>query len=205
MAQFLECINIVKHLQKYVILKKVEGHHQNRKVLQVFLGDLLLAVFLLVIIFTVSLIKMIMPLQVGGLVLGLALLAYLGVRVFFTVTRPPQTYDGAKRLVLQDEEGKNIRAWPLERRKALILGKKTRDNEVDIDLSEAQYATLISKQHAVLNYSDHNWYLEDIGSSNGTGVKRSNAKHKFKLEPGRPYPINSGDIILIANTQLLVK
>jgi pSer/pThr/pTyr-binding forkhead associated (FHA) protein len=75
---------------------------------------------------------------------------------------------------------------------------------VDIDLSNAQYSELISRQHAVLNYADGAWFIEDIGSSYGTGLKRVN-EEKSKLDVERLYELNLGDIIFIANTKIMVK
>lgn len=44
-------------------------------------------------------------------------------------------------------------------------------HEVDIDLSDVEYASLISKEHAVLNYSSGSWFIEDLESENGVGIK----------------------------------
>ncbi|HYH05266.1 MAG TPA: FHA domain-containing protein, partial [Bacillota bacterium] len=63
----------------------------------------------------------------------------------------------------------------------------------------------VSKQHAVLNFSGESWYIEDLGSTNGSGIKRITDNKRFRLEQGKPYRLSAGDLIYIANIQILVK
>lgn len=108
-------------------------------------------------------------------------------------------------VILKDEEGKNIKTWELNNKNSLLIGKKTKNNEADIDLSETVYASLVSREHAILNFTGKEWYFEDAGSSNGSGIKRKRDGKKFKVEEGKAYKVYSGDTIYIANTQLYVK
>jgi pSer/pThr/pTyr-binding forkhead associated (FHA) protein len=87
---------------------------------------------------------------------------------------------------------------------SFLIGRNTKDNEVDIDLSEAEYSELVSRQHAVLNFAEGRWYIEDIGSSYGSGLKKVD-EEKFKMDLERLYEINSGDTLYIANTKIMVK
>ncbi|HEX9061438.1 MAG TPA: FHA domain-containing protein, partial [Clostridia bacterium] len=64
---------------------------------------------------------------------------------------------------------------------------------------------LVSRQHAVLNLVENDWFVEDIGSVNGSGLKRMNDSSNIVIEQGEPYKIDTGDIIYIANTKLLVR
>lgn len=109
------------------------------------------------------------------------------------------------KIILKDDDGKYIKTWELNSSISLIIGKKTKNNEIDIDLSDTVYASLISREHAVLNFTGKQWYFEDIGSSNGSGIKRKSEGKKFKVEEGQAYRLYTGDTIYIANTQLLVK
>ena len=52
---------------------------------------------------------------------------------------------------------------------------------------------LISSRHAAIQYADGQFYVIDTNSSNGVFLKAPN----FRLEQGRPYPINTGDRLLI--------
>ncbi len=113
--------------------------------------------------------------------------------------------DTITKAILKDEEGKNIKIWNLNEKSSFLIGKKTKSNEVDIDLGQDIYASLISREHGILNFAGNKWYFEDIGSSNGSGIKRKKDEKKFKVEEGKSYPIKSGDIIYIANTKLILK
>lgn len=113
--------------------------------------------------------------------------------------------DFVSRAILKDEEGKNIKVWNLNEKSSFLIGKKTKSNDVDIDLGEDIYSSLISREHGILNCAGKKWYFEDIGSSNGSGIKRKKDEKKFKVEEGKSYQIQSGDIIYIANTKLILK
>lgn len=109
------------------------------------------------------------------------------------------------KLILKDDDGKFIKSWEMNGKTSLLIGKKTNNNEIDIDLSDTVYASLVSREHAVLNYTGKQWYFEDIGSSNGSGIKRKSDGKKFKVEEGKAYRVYNGDTIYIANTQIMVK
>ena len=106
--------------------------------------------------------------------------------------------------MLISEDGRGIKSWNTKGKVSLLVGRNTKNNEVDIDLSNVEYSELISRQHAVLNYAEGAWYIEDIGSSYGTGLKKVN-EERFKLDIERLYELSLGDIIYIANTKIMVK
>ena len=110
-----------------------------------------------------------------------------------------------EKIILKDENGDNIREWNMDGLVSIVIGKKTKNNNVDIDLSQVVYSSLISRQHAVMNKADNKWYFEDMNSFNGSGILRHNSEEKFKVESGKAYRIYSGDILFIANTKLLLK
>ena len=87
----------------------------------------------------------------------------------------------------------------------MIIGKSSTDNNVDIDLRGAEYESLINYEHAVLNNVSGLWYIEDIDSMNGIGIKKARKFKKHTLKYEMPYRISKGDTIYIANTRLLVK
>jgi hypothetical protein len=109
------------------------------------------------------------------------------------------------KLYLLDENDKKIKKWDIKKHNSLLIGKNTEDNQVDIDLSDVQYSLLVSRAHAVLNKNDSGWYFEDVGSSNGSGIKKNNENERFKIYPGEIHKLEQGDILFIANTKLLVK
>lgn len=132
------------------------------------------------------------------------LIAYI-VRAYIYVSRYTDKDSEINQLILVDEDGNYKREWNINGKISLLIGKNTKNNEVDIDLANTDYSYLISKQHAVLNFATNNWYIEDIGSSNGVGIKKLNDNVKRKLFKDVPYKLDSGDTIYIANTQLIIK
>ena len=120
-----------------------------------------------------------------------------------TNSRPSQT---ASALVLLNEDATGIRSWDLQAQTGLVIGRGHDGADVDIDLSDTEYFSLISNYHAVLNYTIKGWMLADVGSRNGTSLLRAGAQQKMLLEPGEPLPILPGDMIYIAGeTALAVK
>jgi len=109
-------------------------------------------------------------------------------------------------LVLMNEHGTGIQFWDLRDKTGLVIGRSHEGADVDIDLSETEYFSLISNYHAVLNFTEKGWYLADAGSKNGTSLLKAGSKQKLLLAQGEPVPIQPGDTIYIAEeTQLAVK
>lgn len=106
-------------------------------------------------------------------------------------------------IILKNDEGYDIKTWNVGKAHSLVIGKSSRVR-VDIDLREASQSALISKNHAILNKTDNGWFLEDLGSINGTGVQKLSDNRKIKVKAS-PVKVESGDIIYIATTALLIK
>ncbi|AIQ17219.1 hypothetical protein H70357_11540 [Paenibacillus sp. FSL H7-0357] len=109
------------------------------------------------------------------------------------------------KLVLLSDDGESVKEWYIEGETSVLIGKSSRHGEADIDLSDTPYASLISAQHAVLNKASGKWYIEDIESSSGVGIRKSNQSKAVKLEIEEPSLLEAGDLIYIANTRILVK
>ncbi|WP_042160171.1 FHA domain-containing protein [Paenibacillus gorillae] len=133
-----------------------------------------------------------------------ALLIFLGVKLSKRNGMKRKTEPIAK-LVLLDEEGERMKEWYINGETSLLIGKSSGRSEVDIDLSDAEYASIISPQHAVLNYAQGAWYVEDLDSRNGVGLRKFNRSAVTRLDNEQPYRLDAGDLLLIANTRLLVK
>ncbi len=111
----------------------------------------------------------------------------------------------AKKVVLINEEGQTLMEWSLERKTSLIIGKSADGEDVDIDLSGSAVAQMISKQHAVLNYTEKGWYVDDIDSKNGTRVKKLTQNSIMDVKLVGAIEVEAGDIIYIANTMLQIQ
>ena len=61
------------------------------------------------------------------------------------------------------------------------------------------YNELVSRVHCRINRKDNNYFVTDMQSGNGTYV------NKTRLQPHRPYPIQNGDVIRMANSDFQVR
>jgi hypothetical protein len=101
---------------------------------------------------------------------------------------------------LLDENGQGIFDFDLERKISLLIGKSMFDQAVDIDLSSSAFASTIENAHAVLNYANGNWYLEDV-SENGEVSLKKEGLH-YRLSKDEPCVLENGDIIEIGCAEL---
>lgn len=108
-------------------------------------------------------------------------------------------------LALLNEDNEIIKEWDLLNKASMVIGRNTKDNEVDIDLSTSTYAALIDTQHAVLNFASGNWYIEDLYSENGISIQKAEDRIRYKLSKDKPCRIIKGDVIFIAKTKLLIR
>lgn len=208
LKKILPIINIPKHIKKFFLKRKIRRYKNEEK----NKTNLFLKVinFFLVIVISATFVYFNLAyrsskvLIISSTVLGVIILAIL-IRKVKQKQVAKSRREAITSLMLKDENEKVINQWDIHDLPSLLIGKKTKSNEVDVDLSEATYSSLISRKHAVMNNTGENWYFEDIGSSNGSGIRRKNSDKKFKVKEGKPYQINPGDTIYIANTKLVVK
>lgn len=103
---------------------------------------------------------------------------------------------------LVDEYENNLGEWYVAGKSSLIIGKSTKSRKVDIDLKETKEEYLVSKNHAVMNYAAGNWYIEDLGSAYGVGIKKANGTFRRRLKIDTPYKLEKGDIVYINKIRL---
>lgn len=104
-------------------------------------------------------------------------------------------------LVLLNEKDTPIEYYNMYQKTSLVIGLDIGENNVDVNLINSTYASMIDVEHAVLNYSDGKWYLEDLGSKNGIAVIKSDGK-KYKITSLKPCLVEKGDIIFIGLVKL---
>ncbi|MBD5552684.1 MAG: FHA domain-containing protein [Lachnospiraceae bacterium] len=104
-------------------------------------------------------------------------------------------------LILLNEEDGRIASWNIYGKNGVVIGRDVGENQVNVNLDQAVYASMIDIEHAVLNYSGNNWYIEDISSQNGVSVQKRDGK-KYKISYGKPCRLERGDIIHIGLTRL---
>lgn len=113
-----------------------------------------------------------------------------------------QNRTACTKVALLNEEGRTLLEWSLENKTSVIIGKGTDKEPVDIDLAGSAVAQMISKQHAVLNYTENGWFIDDIDSKNGTRVKKASQNAIMDVKLVGAIEVEAGDIIYIASTML---
>lgn len=109
------------------------------------------------------------------------------------------------KIVLLDDDGERVKEWLIQGETSILIGRNSEQGEVDIDLRDCEYALLVSPEHAVLNCADGQWYIEDVESYSGTGIRKAGRSDANRLIAEEPVRVGAGDMIFIANTRLLVK
>ena len=83
------------------------------------------------------------------------------------------------------------------RQPELIIGRAHKGSAPDIDLGPYGGSQAgVSRQHSRLLYKDKQWYVEDLGSTNGTFVNGA------RLAPHRPVAFKDGDLIRCGQIEL---
>lgn len=80
-----------------------------------------------------------------------------------------------------------------------MIGRWDADGGIfpDIDLDQDDPEAKISRRHARITVSGNQFFIEDLGSTNGTFVNRGQ-----RLLPGNRHPLNNGDEIIVGKTFL---
>jgi len=117
-------------------------------------------------------------------------------RIYFG-ERPPSVEVAIGKLVLLDMDANA--QFPLPADNEITIGRVDphRGIRPDIDLSKFDPAARISRRHARITSRGSQFYIEDLGSANGTTVNG-----RTRLNPQEPYPLVNGDVIKFGETTL---
>lgn len=111
---------------------------------------------------------------------------------------------GITEIVLLNEEDEVIAEWNLYGKTSMVIGRDVGENQVNVNLNNAAFSSMVDLEHAVLNYSAGNWYVEDLGSKNGISIVKVDGK-KYHLTSSKPCLLGMGDILYVAMTKLLLR
>lgn len=117
--------------------------------------------------------------------------------------KKPVTEAACTELVLLSEEGSHLARWNIYGKNGIVIGRDVGENQVTVDLNETTYASMIDVEHAVLNFSGNNWYVEDVSSGNGISIQKRDGR-KYKLSYGKPCKVERFDILFIGLTRLQI-
>lgn len=117
-------------------------------------------------------------------------------RIYFG-ERPPSIERSVAKLVVMDVEADA--QFPLVGEGELTIGRLDphRGIRPDVDLSKYDPASRISRRHARITIRGTQFFVEDLGSANGTIINGSK-----RLKPQEPYPLANGDVLKIGETTL---
>ena len=76
-------------------------------------------------------------------------------------------------------------------KKTVVIGKKNSEEDIDIDLCDTAFGGTVSDIHAVLNYVEGLWYIEDMQSKNGTQIKGFLQVYFVRLLYYKVYPLKN--------------
>lgn len=101
------------------------------------------------------------------------------------------------RLVIQ-RGGQVGKEFPLLGAEAMI-GRWDADGGIfpDVDLDQDDPEAKVSRRHARIQFSNNQYLIEDLGSTNGTFINRGP-----RLLPGNKQPLHNGDEIIVGKTFL---
>lgn len=108
-------------------------------------------------------------------------------------------------LALLDEDDREISQWNIAGRISLIIGRSTRKEDVDINLMNTEFAGMVDRQHAVLNYAAGRWYIEDLDSANGIRIRKKKDGKIYEISKTQPCAVERGDVLYIGLTKLEAK
>ena len=75
---------------------------------------------------------------------------------------------------------------------------------MDINLMNTAFAGMVDRQHAVMNYTAGQWYIEDLNSANGIRIQKKDGK-VYEVSGTQPCVVEKGDILYIGLTKLATK
>ena len=113
-----------------------------------------------------------------------------------------QKKNNINNLIIKDENGYDLEKIKIDKN-SYIIGKKNKQNNVDIDLNSYKNSEMISRVHFSITKNENDWLITDLGSKNGTSLIKVD-KRKIKLKEFITEKLVVGDIIEIFNFQILV-
>ena len=121
----------------------------------------------------------------------------------------PEHYESKRKeiseILLLGEENNVTAVCDIYGRTSIVFGRDERENQVDINLKNTDYAGTIDGEHAVMNYSDGSWYIEDLESENGTRIQRLGEGRKYRVSSQEPCKVEKNDIIYLGLAPLRIQ
>ena len=121
----------------------------------------------------------------------------------------PRDYETGRRelseIQLLGEDNNITDTWDIYGKTSIVFGKDERENQVDISLKSTDYAGTVDGEHAVMNFSNGSWYIEDLDSENGTRIQRKGEDNPYRVSSREPCKVEKGDIIYLGLAPLKIR
>lgn len=108
-------------------------------------------------------------------------------------------------ILLLGEENNITAVWDIYGKSSIVFGKEAKENQIDINLKNTDYAGTVDGEHAVMNYSNGNWYIEDLESENGTRIQRGGEGEKYRVSSREPCKVEKNDIIYLGLAPIKIR
>lgn len=143
-------------------------------------------------------------------ILGITGLVFLVLAIADSPKRARQEKYKAKgkeisEILLLGEDDNITDTWDIYGKTSIVFGRDEGENQVDVNLKNTDYAGTVDGEHAVMNYSNGCWYIEDLDSENGTRIQRGGKGKKYKVSSREPCRIGQGDIIYLGLAPIRVQ
>lgn len=112
---------------------------------------------------------------------------------------------GISEILLLGEEDNVTAVWDIYGKTSVVFGKDERENQVDVNLKNTDYAGTVDGEHAVMNFSNGSWYIEDLDSENGTRLQRGGEGKKYRVSSREPCRVEKNDIIYLGLAPIKIR
>ncbi|MDR2889651.1 MAG: FHA domain-containing protein [Lachnospiraceae bacterium] len=152
----------------------------------------------------------------AGIVAVMGAVAVIFIIVFirdgdrYRQSDPSVNSNSISQIVLLNEENIEIACWDIYGKVSIVFGRDEQEpgsaaiGNIDVDLRDTSFAGGVEREHAVMNYYNGEWFLEDLESENGVRVQKPGDNNKYKILPGSPCRIDREDYIYLGFTKLRV-
>ncbi len=113
--------------------------------------------------------------------------------------------NGSSILLLLEEEKSVTAVWDIYGKTSIVFGRNEGENQVDINLRNTDYAGTIDRKHAVMNYCNGSWYIEDLDSENGTRIQRGGEGDQYRVSSRKPCKVEKNDIIYLGLASIRIR
>ena len=174
----------------------------SMQLINVFIG-VIIALICVVAYITIDSIYIRGIIIIGTIILGIV--GFVNLYTRFSKEEIMEDESNITGIELVNEDNEIIETWNIGEKISFLIGKRTMDSEVFIDLNSSIYSTLIENNHAVLNYAIGKWYIEDLSSKYGVSIQKIDDGKKYRIARDTPCELKKGDIIFISKVKLLLK